>query len=355
MASAAGSTPLATGCFKCGRTGHWGRDCPFKPGGTPASRGGASGDRTPSTAGGFDGASSGRFSNSGGYNGGSSWKGKDFQGKGKFTPGSKSVPKEPVKKEPRKRPNLTPDLLLSERGLGYVLEKMPEMVTIKGREDTVVRDLKSLLEGYMHWHSLLLPYFSFDQFVEKVQKVGATKRVRVCTRELRDKIVYGKESTGDKDAEVEANEGSSPTDPLPKDKAADPVSDASRGPPDASEAPRGSPDDIFTNDDDILTNEEPELPVNDEEFEEFFRQGTVEQPSEAHPPSTMGGGSAPPGLQSNSSPVRKFPSLEDEGSTKPPESATTIAISESAAARMEANRLKALERAKARQAKTVQL
>ncbi|CAM6128201.1 unnamed protein product [Calypogeia fissa] len=267
------------------------------------------------------------------FNGGSSWKG-NFQGKGKFTPGSRSVPKEPVKKEPRKRPNLTPELLLSERGLGYVLEKMPEMANIKGREDTVVQDFKSLLEGYMHWHSLLLPYFSFDQFVEKVQKVGATKRVRVCTRELRDKIVYGNESTGDKDAEVEANEGSSPTDPLPKDTPADPLSEASRGRPDTSEAPRGRPDDVFTNADDMLTNEELELPVNDEEFEEFFRQGTVEQPSEAQTPSTLGSGSAPPGLQSNVSPARKFPSLEDTGSTEPPESATSITISESAAARM---------------------
>jgi hypothetical protein len=44
------------------------------------------------------------------------------------------VLKEPVRKEPKKRPKLTADLLLLEKGLGYVLEKMPQMVTIRGRE-----------------------------------------------------------------------------------------------------------------------------------------------------------------------------------------------------------------------------
>lgn len=39
----------------------------------------------------------------------------------------------------------------------------------------------------------------------------------MCTRELRDKIVYGKEPTGDKDGEAEAGEGASPNNALPKE------------------------------------------------------------------------------------------------------------------------------------------
>lgn len=42
-----------------------------------------------------------------------------------------------------------------------------------------VEDLKSLLESYMRWHSQILPYFAYSQFVEKVEKVGRSKRVRV--------------------------------------------------------------------------------------------------------------------------------------------------------------------------------
>ena len=32
---------------------------------------------------------------------------------------------------------------------------------------------------YGDWHSRLLPYYSFDQFVHKVEQVAATKRVKV--------------------------------------------------------------------------------------------------------------------------------------------------------------------------------
>lgn len=44
-----------------------------------------------------------------------------------------------------------------------------------------VEDLKSLLEAYMRWHARLLPYYSYSQFVAKVEKLGANKRVRVCS------------------------------------------------------------------------------------------------------------------------------------------------------------------------------
>lgn len=42
-----------------------------------------------------------------------------------------------------------------------------------------VEDLKSLLESYMRWHRHILPYFAYSQFVEKVEKLGGNKRVRV--------------------------------------------------------------------------------------------------------------------------------------------------------------------------------
>lgn len=42
-----------------------------------------------------------------------------------------------------------------------------------------VSDLGNLIGLYSEWHSHLLPYYSFDQFVHKVEKVGTTKRVKV--------------------------------------------------------------------------------------------------------------------------------------------------------------------------------
>ena len=37
----------------------------------------------------------------------------------------------------------------------------------------------NLIRMYSEWHSHLLPYYSFDQFVHKVQQVASTKRVKV--------------------------------------------------------------------------------------------------------------------------------------------------------------------------------
>jgi TIMELESS-interacting protein len=42
-----------------------------------------------------------------------------------------------------------------------------------------VEDLGNLIKLYADWHSRLIPYYSFEQFVRKVEKVGASNRVRV--------------------------------------------------------------------------------------------------------------------------------------------------------------------------------
>lgn len=40
-------------------------------------------------------------------------------------------------------------------------------------------DLGNLLSMYSEWHSHLIPYYSFNNFVHKVEQVGASKRVKV--------------------------------------------------------------------------------------------------------------------------------------------------------------------------------
>jgi hypothetical protein len=42
-----------------------------------------------------------------------------------------------------------------------------------------VSDLGNLIRLYSEWHTHLLPYYSFDHFVHKVQQVASTKRVKV--------------------------------------------------------------------------------------------------------------------------------------------------------------------------------
>ena len=94
------SVAAPTGCYKCGRSGHWSQNCTFAP--------------TTSKPPNFPPSSS------------SAVGGKQQQ---QETP-SAEAPK--VKKPPRTHPKLTADILLSNDGLGYVLEHIPHMLHLKG-------------------------------------------------------------------------------------------------------------------------------------------------------------------------------------------------------------------------------
>ncbi|AAF26978.1 putative CCHC-type zinc finger protein [Arabidopsis thaliana] len=134
-----------TGCFKCGRPGHWSRDCPSSA--PVAGNNSVSSSSAPSQI-----------------------PNNEFQ-RSSSKSGTSIAPAPKVTKTRVQRPKLTPELLLSEDGLGYVLRYFPK--------------------SFNEWHTHLLPYYSFDHFVHKVQQVASTKRVKNCINELRERVASG--------------------------------------------------------------------------------------------------------------------------------------------------------------------
>ncbi|XP_010485611.1 PREDICTED: TIMELESS-interacting protein-like [Camelina sativa] len=153
-----------TGCFKCGRPGHWSRDCPSSA--PVAGNNSVSSSSAPTQIPNNDNPRSSKKS------------------------GTSIGPVPKLTKTRVQRPKLTPELLLSEDGLGYVLRYFPKSFKYRGRGKEV-SDLGNMIRLYSEWHSHLLPYYSFDQFVHKVQQVASTKRVKNCINELRERVASG--------------------------------------------------------------------------------------------------------------------------------------------------------------------
>ncbi|MBA0682332.1 hypothetical protein Goari_024059, partial [Gossypium aridum] len=112
-----------------------------------------------------------------------------------YTPNQLPRPEKPKKvSKSRTRPKLTPELLLSDDGIGYILRYFPRAFRYRGRSHEA-SDLGNLIELYREWHKHLLPYYSFDQFVHKVDKVASSKRVKNCIRDLRERVARGGDPT----------------------------------------------------------------------------------------------------------------------------------------------------------------
>ncbi|XP_004298626.1 PREDICTED: TIMELESS-interacting protein-like [Fragaria vesca subsp. vesca] len=281
----------ATGCYKCGRPGHWSRDCPSStqtPNSNPDS------DPNPNPRPPNPNSSSYPFKN---------------------TTGTASEGKKVS--APKTRPKLTPEVLLSDDGgLGYILRHFPKSFKYRGRGHEV-KDLGNLIGLYREWHSRLLPYYSFDQFVHKVEQVAATRRVKMSLRELRERVASGGDLTKvheppviDEDIPKDEHETLNPEEP--SDHQGDPYA--------------GNQDDDFMQEDMLneIYEKATELPNTNKDIgESSENQITDEQKAR---------------MEAN-----RLKALEKAAARR-----RQLQITDEQKARMEANRLKAVEKAAAR-------
>ncbi|XP_048318703.2 uncharacterized protein LOC107429588, partial [Ziziphus jujuba] len=206
---------------------------------------------------------------------------------------------------PRTRPKLTLGLLLSDDGLCYVLRHFPCSFKYRGRGHEV-RDLGNLIGMSSEWHSRLLPYYSFDQFVHKVEQVAATKRVKLCLRKLRERVASGGDPTKLHEPPVEPGSTQDKQDMNSKGLG----NDQSVSPSKKNDAEN----------------------IQEDMLEDIFEKA-VDEPSQT--------------LQSDAVPAEELPNQasNDKNSGS---SSSENQITEEQKARMEDNRLKALEKAAAR-------
>ncbi|XP_021305212.1 TIMELESS-interacting protein isoform X2 [Sorghum bicolor] len=305
-----------TGCFKCGRPGHWSRDCP-------------SDAAAPTNPGHPSAAAASRFNakprpsaaapEGDGTDGGAPPQPQDGKGKKK-------------KKERATRPKLTPDLLLSDGGIGFVLRYLPKAFKPRARPGHEVEDLGNLIKLYADWHSRLIPYYSFEQFVRKVEKLGAGNRVRRCVSELRDRVARGGDPTLLYEPPVHEDmpeDGTAPEDPIFGSEA--PLSDNH-----VSDPVRGDADPpMETNDMD---------PMEEDLLNEIYEKAADEP---WIPPAGEGTNKEIP-EPSAPKEVNSLAQKPQDGAASDGPKRAKIELTEEQKARMEANRLKALERAAAR-------
>lgn len=285
MSDTGGGAPaVPTGCYKCGRPGHWSRDCPS-----------SNPNPNPNPSNEYPKPSSSSFPPSTTFS------------KGSFHPKASTAAPKP-KKAPRTRPKVTPELLLSHEGLGYILRYFPRNFKYRGRGHEA-NDLRNLLRMYAEWHSQFLPYFPFDQFIHKVEEAGSSKRVKTCIAELKERVAKGGDPTKLKESMTE--------------------------------------NEIVYDKEDVFNSEEPTHPQEDLAFNENVAEDMQEDilneiynktVEETYSTVQAKDDSAdmPPGDSS-------MKNIDSEG-----RSSNSVKVTEELKALMEAKRLKALERAAAR-------
>ncbi|XP_071779048.1 TIMELESS-interacting protein isoform X1 [Centroberyx gerrardi] len=102
----------------------------------------------------------------------------------------------------RPQPKLDSQRLISERGLP-ALRTLFDNVRFKGKGHEA-EDLRLLMQKMENWAHRLYPKLQFDDFIDKIEKLGAKKEVQTCLKRIRLDMPLTHEDFIGKDDEEEA-------------------------------------------------------------------------------------------------------------------------------------------------------
>ncbi|XP_041843641.1 TIMELESS-interacting protein [Melanotaenia boesemani] len=111
------------------------------------------------------------------------------------------VPAAKRKSVKRPQPKLDSQRLISERGLP-ALRTLFDSVRFKGKGHEA-EDLRLLMQKMENWAHRLYPKLQFEDFIDKVEKLGSKKEVQTCLKRIRLDMPLTHEDFMDKDGEEE--------------------------------------------------------------------------------------------------------------------------------------------------------
>uniref|UniRef100_UPI003AABF0E1 TIMELESS-interacting protein-like n=1 Tax=Centroberyx gerrardi TaxID=166262 RepID=UPI003AABF0E1 len=103
----------------------------------------------------------------------------------------------------RPQPKVDSQRLISERGLP-ALRTLFDNVRFKGKGHEA-EDLRLLMQKMENWAHRLYPKLQFDDFIDKIEKLGAKKEVQTCLKRIRLDMPLTHEDFIGKDDEEEAS------------------------------------------------------------------------------------------------------------------------------------------------------
>ncbi|XP_038623530.1 TIMELESS-interacting protein [Tachyglossus aculeatus] len=116
------------------------------------------------------------------------------------------------KRVKRNLPKLDAQRLISERGLP-ALRQMFDNVKFKGKGHEA-EDLKTLIRHMEHWAHRLFPKLQFEDFIDRLERLGNKKEVQTCLKRIRLDLPIVHEDfiskDGDDEGESREKDGSAP-------------------------------------------------------------------------------------------------------------------------------------------------